>query len=146
MQKGIKNSENVELNTHFLVCPTCKEKYSELQYHKIRDKNHKFICPHCCPVLNFRLIESEKYYQLVEYDRTVKVNEVQSLDSKFKSQLGRSVNLHEGIYELLAQLKDVYVTRNLPSDNIERGNTASRVTDSDVQSQIDYNNLGVKVI
>lgn len=144
MQKGIKNSENVELNTHFLICPTCKEKYSELQYHKVRDKNHKFICPHCCPLQSFRLIESEKYYQLVEYDRTDKVIEVQSLDSKFKSQLGRADGLHEGIYELLALLKDVHLPRNLPSDNIERGNVASRVTDTEVQSQIDYNNIGIK--
>jgi hypothetical protein len=90
-------------------------------------------------------MESEKYYQLVEYDRTEKVNEVQSLVTKFKRQFGRAEGVHEGIYELLAQLKDVHVTRNLPSENIERGNVASRVVDADVQSQIDYNNVGIKV-
>ena len=145
MQKDITNSENVELNRHFLICPTCQTKFSELQYYKVRDKNNKFICPHCCPLQNVRSIESEKYYQLVEYDRTEKVNEVQSLVSKFKGQFGRSEGLHEGIYELLAQLKDVHVSRNLPSENIERGNVASRVVDADVQSQIDYNNVGIKV-
>jgi transcription initiation factor IIE alpha subunit len=144
MQSEIRNSENVELNRHFLVCPTCKTKYSELEYYKVRDKNNKFICQHCCPLQSFRTIESEKYYQLVEYDRTAKMNEVQALGAKYKRQFGRSEG-HEGIYELLAQLRDVSVTRNLPSENIVRGNVASRVVDAEVQSQIDYNNVGVKV-
>lgn len=144
MQKDIINSEDVEMNRHFLVCPTCKIKYSELEYYRVRDKDNKFICPHCCPLQNFRTIESEKFYQLVEYDRTEKMNEVHSLVAKFKSQFGRTDG-HDGIYELLAQLKDVHVSRNLPSENIARGTVASRVVDTDVQSEIDYNNLGIKV-
>lgn len=144
MQREIRNSENVELNRHFLICPTCKTKFSELEYYKIRDKNNMFLCAHCCPLQSFRNIESEKYYQLVEYDRTGKMNEVQALGAKFKSQFGRTEG-HEGIYELLAQLKDVSVSRNLPSENIRSGNVASRVVDADVQSEIDYNNVGIKV-
>ena len=144
MQKDISKSEDVELNRHFLLCPTCKTKYSELEYYKVRDKNNVFICPQCCPLQNFRTVASEKYYQLVEYDRTEKVNEVQLLAAKFKRQFRRSDG-HDGIYDILAQLKDVPVSRNLPSENVARGNVTSRVVDSDIQNEIDYNHMALKV-
>ena len=45
--------------------------------------------------------------------------------------------LHTGIFDLLAELKDVPLLRNLPSDNIDRGLWSSKELDEDTMRGIE---------
>jgi hypothetical protein len=51
------------------------------------------------------LFFSSAYYTLVEIDNRGKLDKVQSLSRKMEEQLNRS-KLHEGIFDLLADLRD----------------------------------------
>lgn len=46
---------------------------------------------------------------------------------------------HDGIFDLLSELRNEYIIRNLPSENIKRGLVTSKVTDEDVLQRIEEN-------
>lgn len=137
IQSELNSREKLELNHIFFECPTCKEKYGELDVLKLRSKDSKFICGHCCPYDNIRETVSEPYFRLVEHDRGGRLTEVQLLRKKMDEQLHRADGLHGGIYDLLSELRDQSIIRNLPSDNIKRGIKSSKITDEEVLVRIE---------
>jgi transcription initiation factor IIE alpha subunit len=132
----IQSEITAELNDIFFQCPTCKEKYSELTVQRLISKDLKFICGRCCPFDNFRETVSEPYFRLVEHDRGAKFTEVQLLSKKIEEQMNSASGLHSGIYDLLSDLRDENIIRNLPSENIKRGIKSSRITDDEVLQRI----------
>lgn len=136
IQSEITGKEKLELNHIFFQCPTCKEKYSELAVQRLISKDFKFICGHCCPFDNFRETVSEPYFRLVEHDRGGKFTDTQLLSRKVEEQMNYAPGLHAGIYDLLSDLRDENIIRNLPSENIKRGIKSSRITDDEVLQRI----------
>eukprot|EP01042_Synura_sphagnicola_P002572 gene2572-3103_t len=55
-----------------------------------------------------------------------------------KSQLFASED-HDGIYNILSELKDASIIRNRPSDNLKRGIRGSKVTDEETLREIKEN-------
>lgn len=135
MQKSISSAEKNELNEVYYECPTCKQRYSQLDAQKLLSADFKFICSSCCPFENFRENISAAHYRLIEVDNRRKLNSFQSLASKMDTQL-TSCEHHEGIFDLLFNLKDTQLIRNLPSENRKRGLGSSRVVDADVEHEI----------
>lgn len=88
-------------------------------------------------------VVSQNYFRLVEIDNRGKASDAERLQKKFDEQLYSS-ELHEGIYDLLHDLRDRPLLRNLPSENRLRGIEASRIHDQDVQDEVDYH-LSTKV-
>lgn len=138
MQKSIVSEEKTELSESFYQCPTCKAKYGALEAQRLLSADMKFICNNCCPANNFRATISEAYYRLVEVDNTGKLSKLQLLERKMEEQMNKS-KLHDGIFELLAQLRDVPLSHNLPSLNISRGVRSSKITDDRVAQEIKQN-------
>jgi transcription initiation factor IIE alpha subunit len=134
----ILKNEKLELNHIFFQCPSCHEKYSELQIQRLISKDYKFICSHCCPSNDFNQTMSQPYFTLIELDTSKQLNVIQKLEKKMTSQWTQS-EYHEGIFDLLAELRNEYIIRNLPSDNIKRGLMTSRVTDEEVLQRIEEN-------
>ena len=62
--------------------------------------------------------------------------DIKSLREKFNQQLSQSDD-HDGIFDLLADLKDKPLLRNLPSENYGRGNVTSRVLDVETKTEIE---------
>lgn len=101
-----------------------------------------FICPHCCPYRSIRESDPEPYFTLVEYNNKSEIAEMDIMKTKMKSQLSELPNFHSGVFDILAQLKEIpaeEIIRNKPSDNIKRGNTSSKVTDADIMKEIEEN-------
>jgi hypothetical protein len=113
-------------------------KYSELEAVRLRSKDNRFICSHCCPGEDFSKIISQKSFTLIEVDNRNRLKEVQTMKRKLRDQLYAS-DEHDGIYNLLAELKDIPLIRNRPSDNIKRGIGSSKVTDTETKQLIEEN-------
>jgi transcription initiation factor IIE alpha subunit len=169
MQQYLLKEENNELNEVYYQCPTCGNKYSSLEVQRLRAGDYKFICSNCFQGNDFRsLKQTEPYYRLVEVDNRKEVKKLQSMHTKLEQQLnyqkidvlaidekihGRSLSsqhqsqqqlkeeviLHEGVYELLGQLRDVVLPRNLPSENIKKGHVSSVIIDKEMAQEITYN-------
>ena len=153
MKKAITSSEKSVLNDVFYSCPTCKETFSSLDVQKLRNFEFKFICLNCCPHDDFKSSKAEPYFTLVELDRNL--NSIQATIKRFEYQLyqaktkldtthnnsapNKDCTDHEGIFNLLAELKDVPLIRNLPSANRRHGITASKVADTEIQNEITEN-------
>lgn len=102
-----------------------------------------FICPHCCPYRNIRDSDPEPYFTLREYNNKAEIADMDVLKRKMGAQLSAVANFHAGLFDLLAQLKEIpldEIIRNKPSENIKRGNISSKVTDSDILKEIEENN------
>ncbi len=139
MQKAVISAEKTELHEVFYQCPTCKEKSSSLQAMRLRSKDGKFVCSHCCPIDNIREYCSEAYYTLVEVSNQGKLDTVQHLDQKMQQQLHRSRD-REGIFTLLSKLgKFAPLPHNKPSENISSGVRNSAVVDADEIAAIEQN-------
>jgi hypothetical protein len=113
-------------------------RYSSLEAQKLLSADFKFICSSCCPIDRLQNAKSEPYYRLIEVDKQAKLNDVQVLQKKLDVQLSGGVD-DDGIFDLLYQLKDMEVIRNLPSDNRKRGIATSKIVDTDVQHEVDFN-------
>ncbi|CAE7746968.1 unnamed protein product, partial [Symbiodinium microadriaticum] len=96
-----------------------------------------FICGHCCPYDDLRSTISEPYFRLMEHDRGGKLTDVQLLSKKMGEQMNAAEGLHSGIYDLLSDLRDENIIRNLPSDNIKRGIKSSKITDEDILQRME---------
>jgi transcription initiation factor IIE alpha subunit len=138
MQRELVSEEKTELNEVYYQCPTCKNKYSSLEVQRLLSADYKFICNSCCPATNFRAAVSEPYYRLIEVDNSGKLSTLQLLERKLEEQMNKS-KLHDGIFDLLGQLRDVPVGRNLPSQNISKGVRSSKITDERVVQEIKQN-------
>lgn len=151
-----KIQEKLELNSIFFQCPSCYEKYNELQIQRLISKDYKFLCSHCCPSNDFKNTLSQPYYTLKEINPSSSsssssrgrggggdsgennLNNTQKLNKKMTEQWTLN-EYHDGIFDLLSELKDQYIIRNLPSENIKRGLVTSKVTDDDVMLKIEEN-------
>jgi transcription initiation factor IIE alpha subunit len=169
MQQYLVKEENNELNEVYYQCPTCGNKYSSLEVQRLRAGDYKFICSNCFQGSDFRsLKQTEAYYRLIEVDNRKEVKKLQSLHTKLEQQLNyqkidvlavdeklpsrsltsqqhpqqqpkEEVVLHDGIYDLLGQLRDVVLPRNLPSENIKKGHVSSVIIDKEMAQEITYN-------
>lgn len=138
MQKVIKVEERSELTEVYFQCPTCSTKYNSLEVQRFRSGDHKFICPSCCPIENFRSYPSEAFYRLVEIDNRGKLSRLELMGNKLKEQLSQNKH-HTGIYDLLSKLKHMKLPSNLPSENIQKGFRTSMVNDDRVNEEIKQN-------
>jgi len=138
MQKVIKVEERSELTEVYFQCPTCSTKYNSLEVQRFRSGDHKFICPSCCPIENFRNYPSEAFYRLVEIDNRGKLSRLELMGNKLKEQLSQNKH-HTGIYDLLSKLKHMKLPSNLPSENIQKGFRTSMVNDDRVNEEIKLN-------
>jgi transcription initiation factor IIE alpha subunit len=148
MQKEIQDRERQQCSRLFFECPTCRMKQSDLEAMRLMGKdNRSFICPHCCPSRNIRDCEPEPYFTLVEYNNKNELVELNVLKQKIGSQLSEVPRFHAGLFDILAQLKEIppeEIIRNKPSDNIKRGNINTRVTDADILKEIEENNKRIR--
>ena len=136
MDQILKNKE-ADLTRMMFECPTCKSRFTELESMKLRTKDNKRACPHCCPTdTTFASTVSEDYYRLREADMKDTNQSVRLMQEKFKNQLSQTSD-HFGILDMLAELKDVPLLKNLPSDNIDRGLVTSKVADADQREEVD---------
>jgi len=135
MQKKVSSSEKYEFSIPF-QCPTCKTKYQQLEATKYLSLDKHFICPTCCPFDDFRNNNSEVHYRLVEVDNRESLHKYSIISEKIKNQLCKKEGLRDGIFELLKQLKDRQLIRNLPSENRKRGINASKIVDDDVKRDL----------
>ena len=137
MQKEIISEEKSELNEVFFECPTCKTKFTSLEVQRLRCVDYKFVCNGCCPN-DFRTTPSETFYRLIEIDNTKKLTTLQLLEKKLEEQMNKS-KLHDSIYEILSQLREIPLSHNLPSYNISKGIKTSEITDERVVEEIKQN-------
>lgn len=141
MDQVLKKKE-ADLTNMMFECPTCSSRFTELESMKLRTKDNKRACPHCCPQnATFDSIISEDYYRLREADMKDTNQSVRMMQEKFRHQLTQSGD-HEGILDILAELKDVPLLKNLPSDNIDRGLLTSRVSDEEQKLEMDEKTKG----
>eukprot|EP01038_Epipyxis_sp_PR26KG_P008443 gene8443-11421_t len=138
LEKLIHREEHTELTEIYFQCPNCKEKYTILEVQKYRAKDNKFICPSCCPADNYKIINSETYFRLVQVDNKKELNHVQQLDEKRLVQLSSTLG-RIGIYDLINGLKNAVLPHNLPSENMFKGVQSTRITDNDTVLEIEHN-------
>jgi len=144
MDKAVNSSQNDEINETKYKCPTCAKEVGALDAQKCKSKDYKFICTSCCPHENFRELMAEPYYRLIALDPTNKLRNAQSLKTKLIKAMQSCVE-HDGIYDMLRDLKDATIKRNLPSENMGRGFRNSEVLDEDKKQAI-LDNLGRPVL
>ena len=144
MDKAVNSSENDEINETKYKCPTCAKELPALEAQKCRSKDFKFICTSCCPHSNFRELVSEPAYRLIPLDVSNKVRNAKAVKTKLLKAL-QACPEHDGLYDLLRDLKDAAIKRNLPSENMSRGFKASEVLDEDKKQAI-LDNLGRPVL
>ena len=155
MEKYLVSEEDSGLNTVYYECPTCKKHYSSLEVQRQLTGDFKFVCSYCFPGNDIRSWKNtEDYYKLIEVDNRNEIGNIQNVRRKVEDQLRyqtakwnadgsanitQEILLHEGIYELLAELKDIKLPRNLPSENIQKGHTSSAIVDKDMANETQYN-------
>ena len=135
MREELKKKE-AELNSMNFQCLNCGYKCSALEAMKLLTKDMKRACPVCCPSSNFSATIVSERYVLVEVTVQSTNSNILSTIDKFKEQLSVSDD-HVGILDLLQELKDVPLLRNLPSDNYERGLVSKRVVDEETRLDIE---------
>lgn len=135
MLKSIQSQERSEVDDIYFECPTCLTKYSSLQAMKQRSADFRFVCTNCCPDYDVSKVISQPSFRLREVDNRGKLSDVQKLERKVKEQLSRSPD-HDGILEMLEDLKNVPLSRNKPSTNIRRGIRSSQVKSAEVATEI----------
>ena len=111
MQKRMKEAEN--LNIHF-KCPTCGAIYSAIEVQHLKSKDMQFVCSFCCPGNNFRAIISEPRFRLVGVDNIATDFSERKLNKQL-SRSGQGEPFHEGIFDLLKELRNCPLIQNKPS-------------------------------
>jgi transcription initiation factor IIE alpha subunit len=138
MQSELKVKQSSQNQKLQFRCPSCGTISDELDVLTSISKDQKFVCSSCCPSDNIRGVISEKEWTLVEIDVQGKLKKMLSLEKKLHEQMKQS-ELHDGIYNLLAQLKDVPLPANRPSSNIKCGFLSSAVSNAEAQKDIEEN-------
>lgn len=144
MQMKIDAEKKAMSTQVYFQCPTCFSKYSQLEVLTMRSADRKLICTRCCPMEEYQYCQSEDYFRLVEIDESLSASTVRTTSANMDAQLYRAPGLHEGIVELLNDLKEVQLPRNLPSDNIRRGIRSTFIEDEDVRREADARLQAVK--
>ena len=140
LQLKLKESEKEENQLGYYSCPTCKKKYNDIDVVKLMSRDYKFICPDCCPdCITYSMIDSAPQYTLVTVDNRGKQSEIQIIRDKVNKQLCELPGSHDGIFEILSELKDKQLMRNLPSENIKRGYRASKIVDEAIKNEVELN-------
>lgn len=138
MQKKLTENKSKKVSGIFYECPSCKgKKYNEFDVISLLSADNKFICPACCRSDNLRATVSLPEFTLRIIDNRGEVNSVYQLEHKLNEQLETFDGLHDGIINILAELKDCELIHNLPSDNRNRGYVASKILDEDIQREIE---------
>ena len=138
MRKKVNSASSQEIAEVKYKCPTCKKIIGMTEAMLCKSKDYKFICTVCCPHDDFRQRPAEFDYTLQSENNTDRISSADNLKSKMDDALKAS-ELHEGILDLLSELKDVPLTRNLPSDNMSMGVRNTTVDDDEVESAIRSN-------
>jgi transcription initiation factor IIE alpha subunit len=138
MLKAVQSEEKKQVDDIYYQCPTCMAKYSSLEAMRQRSKDFKFVCPSCCPDFDLSNTISQPSFRLREVDNRGKLSDVQKLEKKIREQISRSVD-HDGILEMLEDLKDCPLPRNKPSSNLHRGIRSSAVKSGDISDEITQN-------
>ena len=144
MDKAVNASQNEEINETKYKCPTCGAEVTSLEAQRCKSRDYKFICSSCCPHENFRELVAETYYKLIPLDINTKVKNAKSVKTRLSQVLQASPE-HDGIYDLLRELKDAPLKHNLPSENMSKGFRTSEVKDEDSKQAI-LDNLGRPVL
>lgn len=144
MDKTVNAAQNEEINETKYKCPTCSVEVTSLDAQRCKSKDYKFVCAACCPYENFRELFAETFYRLVPLDVDIKVKNAKSLKTRLLQVL-QATDEHEGIFDLLRELKDAPLKRNLPSENMSKGFRASEVRDEESKQAI-LENLGRPVL
>lgn len=138
MLKTVQSEEKAQVDDIYYECPTCKTKYTSLQAMRQRSADFKFICTSCCPEFNISKTISQPSFRLREVDNRGNLSEVQKLEKRIIEQLSRNSD-HDGILEMLEDLKDIDLPRNKPSSNLVRGVRSSTVKNEDITEEIGQN-------
>ena len=138
MRKKVNSAQSQEIAEVMYKCPTCKRVLRMTEAMLCKSKDYKFICSVCCPYDDFRQRPAEPSYTLLSEDNSDRISDADNLKIKVDEALNAN-DLHEGILELLAELKDTSLTRNLPSDNMSLGIRNTTVDDEDVENAIKSN-------
>lgn len=138
MQQEIKVKDSSKTLQLQFQCPTCHSIWSELEVQRSISRDHKFVCSNCCPSNNIREVTSEKAFALVPIDFQSKLKLNESLERKMNEQMNES-ELHDGIYSLLAQLRDIPLPTNRPSSNMKCGFLSSSVSNAETLKDIEEN-------
>ena len=138
MRKKVNSAQSQEIAEVMYKCPTCKRVLRMTEAMLCKSKDYKFICSVCCPYDDFRQRPAEPSYTLQSEDNSDRISDADNLKIKVDEALNAN-DLHEGILELLAELKDTSLTRNLPSDNMSLGIRNTTVDDEDVENAIKSN-------
>ena len=138
MRRKVNSAQSQEIAEVKYKCPTCKRVIGMTEAMLCKSKDYKFICTVCCPYDDFRQRPAEASYILQSEDNSDRISDADNLKNKVDEALNAS-DLHEGILELLAELKDVPLTRNLPSDNMSLGIKNTTIDDEDMENAIKSN-------
>ncbi|EQC37268.1 hypothetical protein SDRG_05492 [Saprolegnia diclina VS20] len=112
----LKESEQLEIERQTFRCSNddCGREYTALEAQLLLTPDvYEFHCGHC----NFKLVEC---------DNNEKLQTIKGLLAKFKVQLNRQEDMHDGIYECLARISEWQnsgqaLPSNLPSENRAAG-------------------------
>ena len=138
MRKKVNSAQSQEIAEVKYKCPTCKRVLGMTEAMLCKSKDYKFICSVCCPYDDFRQRPAEPSYILQSEDNTDRISDADNLKIKLDEALNAS-DLHEGILDLLAELRNVPLSRNLPSDNMSLGIKNTAVNDEDIENAIKSN-------
>ena len=135
MQKSVESQETKHSNEDSFICPTCQKIYDTHIALRYLSKDYKRICPACCPEINYSAVIANPKFQLQKMDKSNSLNEIEKLAIKMNEQLTSSSD-HDGIVELLGQLRDQPLNRNKPSDNVRLGKRSTQIQSTDIQTEI----------
>lgn len=140
MKQSLIQKESTQTQQLSLQCPTCFGQWTNLEVLRSVSKDHKFVCSNCCPSGNISNVISEPYFRLQPLDSRGKLKSILTLKNKLSEQMNNAPGLHEGIYDLLTQLRNVPLPRNRPSTNIKHGySSSSTIIDKETLKNIDDN-------
>jgi transcription initiation factor IIE alpha subunit len=138
MKQKVDSATTQEISEVKYKCPTCKRVIGMTEAMRCRSKDYKFICSECCPHDDFRQHPAEFDWILQSEDNAVRISSADNLKTKMIDALKKS-DLHEGILDDLGQLKDVPLTRNLPSDNMSMGIRNTKIEDEEMENAVRSN-------
>lgn len=142
MKERLNEAERQQIKDVYYLCPSCDNQYSILQVQVMLSKDFQFICSSCCPEDDYRDCDTRDYpeckFKLKEIDNTHVEAFLQRSKKNLDSQLSYVDGQHKGIMDLLTSqtLRAIPLPRNLPSENIKRGQHTSKVSDEDVNQEI----------
>lgn len=115
IRKFLKRQANKSYEVDKLQCPTCRKEYTILEAIPMQCKDGYFACSNCWLYDDFISMPSDARSRLSPMDTSHKLDDISELQRKFDFQMKNVID------ELLLELKDKPLPRNLPSENIKHG-------------------------